>query len=107
MRTPLILVGLAAFSLAVAGSASAQPGPRNASASPAKPSGGLTAFRSDAELRRYLRRLKPEQEAVPIMYPPVMAPPPPPPPSPPPASAPSASAPAPSSVGESLNALPQ
>jgi hypothetical protein len=81
MRTPLLLAGLAAFSLA-AGTGSAQPAAKGAN----KPRGSLAAFRSDAELRAYLRRLKRQEEAeppvpVPVMPEPMYAPPPPPPPS--------------------------
>ncbi|HEU0134050.1 MAG TPA: beta-propeller domain-containing protein, partial [Allosphingosinicella sp.] len=98
MRTPLILVGFAAFSLAAAGSASAQSQARSPSAAAAKPRGGLTAFRSDSELRRYLRRLKRQEAAIPVMYPPVMEAPPPPPPPPPPSAPPPAGATAPSPI---------
>jgi hypothetical protein len=109
MRTPLLLAaGLAA--LAPAGPVSAQPGDGTAARTvQGKPRGGLTAFRSDSELRAYLRRLKRQEDSIPppIAY----APPPPPPmPAPPPPSSPSAAASAPSPVvatGESLNALPQ
>ncbi len=86
MRTPMLLAaGLAALSLAGAGAASAQSGD-GAKANAGKPRGSLTAFRSDFELRNYLRRLRRQQEAVPPepvpvpMPPPPMAPPPPPPP---------------------------
>lgn len=87
MRTPLILVGLAALSFIDAGDASAQAGNRGAAAS--KPSGSLTAFRSDAELRNYLRRLKRQQDAIPpaITYAPMPEPMPAPPAPPPPPSA--------------------
>lgn len=87
MRTPLLLAGLAFLSLA------ATPGPAQPAKGAGKPGGSLTAFRSDAELRAYLRRLKRQQEAEvpppmpspePVMY----APPPPPPSAPPPAGVP-------------------
>jgi hypothetical protein len=99
MRTPLLLAaGIAALSLAGAGTAFAQiRGGTASKAAPSKPQGGLTAFRSDAELRNYLRRLKRQQEAeipVPVMYEPVPAPM----PAPPPPPSPSAGAPAPSPI---------
>ncbi|HEX8623663.1 MAG TPA: beta-propeller domain-containing protein [Allosphingosinicella sp.] len=106
MRTPLLLAaGLVALSLAGAGSALAQPGGETRT-KPSKPSGGLTAFRSDSELRTYLRRLKRQQDAIPPepVYAPMPAPPPAPPPPPP-----SAGAPAPSPVvvtGTRVPALP-
>jgi hypothetical protein len=89
MRTPLLFIGMAAFSLAAAGAAAAQPGTgQGAASAPSKPRGGLTAFRSDAELRAYLRRLKRQQEAVqPVPVPMMMPPAPPPPSAPPPAGA--------------------
>jgi hypothetical protein len=105
MRIPLLgAVGSIALALACNGAALAQPAARTApAASSAKPSGGLAAFRSDAELRSYLRRLKSRQEKVHPAFVPMPAPPaPPPPPSAPP---PPGSAPAP--VAESINALPQ
>lgn len=94
MRTPLLLAaGLIALSLAGAGPASAQPGGGTpARAKPSKPSGGLTAFRSDAELRTYLRRLKRQQEST-MAYEPVPMPPPPSPPPPPPSAGAPASSP--------------
>src|SRR5215210_3203394 len=90
MRTPLLIVGLALLS--IDGPAAAQPGGEEGKAS--KPRGGLTAFRSDAELRTYLRRLKRQQDAIPpaIVYPPQPAPMPAPPPPPPPGGAPAPSA---------------
>ena len=99
MRTPLLLAaGLAALSVAGAGPGFAQSrGGTAAKAVPGKPSGGLTAFRSDSELRAYLRRLRRQQEKsrayepVPVPMPAPMAAPPPPPP-------PAAGAPAPSPV---------
>ncbi len=98
MRTPLLLAaGLAALSVAGAGPGFAQPrGDSAAKAIPGKPHGGLTAFRSDSELRAYLRRLKRRQESSRAFEPmpmpsPIYSPPPPPPP-------PSAGAPAPSPV---------
>ncbi|HYE28152.1 MAG TPA: beta-propeller domain-containing protein [Allosphingosinicella sp.] len=83
MRTPLLLASLAALSLAGAG-AMAQPSSPGA----ARPSGGLAAFRSDAELRAYLRRLKRDAEPIPPPSPPPPPPMPAPPPPPPPGSAP-------------------
>ncbi|HEX8125381.1 MAG TPA: beta-propeller domain-containing protein [Allosphingosinicella sp.] len=89
MRNTLLLAsGLLALSLA--GPGFAQPAPKGAS----KPRGSLTAFRSDSELRSYLRRLKRQEEAeppIPIPMPapepmPMYAPPPPPPPGAPAAS---------------------
>ncbi|HEX9948352.1 MAG TPA: beta-propeller domain-containing protein [Allosphingosinicella sp.] len=79
MRAPLLLAGLTVLSLALDDAASAQPGV----AAPSKPRGGLTAFRSDSELRTYLRRLKQREEPVP---PPIAYAPPPPPPPPVPQS---------------------
>ncbi|HYW14560.1 MAG TPA: beta-propeller domain-containing protein [Allosphingosinicella sp.] len=96
MRTPLILVTLAAASFAGADSASAQGRNRTPAAAPSKPSGSLTAFRSDSELRAFLRRLKRQEDANPPIPVPVMMetpPPAPPPPSPPPP--PGAAVPAP------------
>ncbi|MEO7178361.1 MAG: beta-propeller domain-containing protein, partial [Allosphingosinicella sp.] len=106
MRTPLLLVGLAAFSLFGAAGGSAHV--RKAAVGAMRPSGGLTAFRSDAELRSYLRRIKRQAEAedetaipMPVAEPVMYSPPPP----------PSAGAPAPSpvvSIGQDqLNDLPQ
>ncbi|HEY0130844.1 MAG TPA: beta-propeller domain-containing protein [Allosphingosinicella sp.] len=92
MRTTLLLAsGLLALSLAAPGFA--QPAPKGAN----KPRGSLTAFRSDAELRAYLRRLKRQEEAelpvpVPVMPEPMYAPPPPPPSAPPAAGAPAPNA---------------
>ncbi|HEX8222394.1 MAG TPA: beta-propeller domain-containing protein [Allosphingosinicella sp.] len=104
MRIPLLGAGLAALTLAAAGTSSAQPAGGTAPAAAAsKPSGGLAAFRSDAELRAYLRRLKQQQErdeVHPAFIPPPMPSPPPPPPPPPPGSAPAP-------VEQSINALPQ
>ncbi|HEX8482370.1 MAG TPA: beta-propeller domain-containing protein [Allosphingosinicella sp.] len=112
MRTlPLLAAGLAALSATAADRASAQPGDRQGpQAAPGKPRGGLTAFRSDAELRSYLRRLKRQEEAEPPV--PVYPPSPPPMPSPPPPPPPGASAPSPivvtgTNVAQSVNALPQ
>ncbi|HYJ82881.1 MAG TPA: beta-propeller domain-containing protein [Allosphingosinicella sp.] len=102
MRTPLLLVGLAL--LLHDDPASSQPGDGKASG----PGGGLTAFRSDIELRAYLRRLKRQQEReepAALAYEPMPPPPPPPPP-------PSAGAPATSpgyvasGLGENVNNLP-
>jgi hypothetical protein len=96
MRTPLLLAaGLAALSLSGAGPAFAQPGDETRT-KPGKPRGGLTAFRSDFELRNYLRRLKRQEEPpppMPVPEPVMYAPPPPPPPSAPPP--PGAAAPSP------------
>ncbi len=97
MRTPpLLAAGLAALVLG-AGPGFAQPGASGAAAGPSRPRGGLAAFRSDAELRAYLRRLKrqevpepPMPVPEPVMYAPM--------PPPPPSSAPPAGAPAPSPV---------
>ena len=84
MHTPLLLAaGLTALSLAGAGSAFAQPADQTGRQASSKPRGGLTAFRSDAELRNYLRRLRRQQEAIPPVPVPVMMPPPSPPPPPP------------------------
>ncbi|MGA9583664.1 MAG: hypothetical protein WBR13_17025, partial [Allosphingosinicella sp.] len=59
MRTPLLIAaGIAALSLAGPGFALAQLEKGKAASRPSKPSGGLTAFRSDSELRTYLRRLR-------------------------------------------------
>jgi hypothetical protein len=94
MRTPLLLAaGLAALSLSGAGPAIAQPSDETARGTRTKPSGSLTAFRSDAELRNYLRRLKRQQQAIPpaIAYAPMPQPVPVPPPAPPPSSGYSAS----------------
>ncbi|HYG46767.1 MAG TPA: beta-propeller domain-containing protein [Allosphingosinicella sp.] len=105
MRPPLLLASLAVLSLACTDAALARSAGREAAA--ARPSSGLTAFRSDAELRAYLRRLRREEsQAIPIPVPAPMPPPPPPMPAPPP----SAGAPASSPVvvtGESLSELPQ
>lgn len=108
MRTPLLLVaGLTAFSVTTAIPGFAQPrADATARALPSKPRGALTAFRSDAELRTYLRRLKRQEELAyePVPMPVMEAPPSPPPP--PSAGAPSqgfAAAPAATKV----NALPQ
>ncbi len=105
MRTPLLLAaGFAALSLSGAGAASAQAGDGSKS-NASKPRGSLTAFRSDSELRAYLRRLKREKEPMPPQ--PVYAPMPPPPPpmAPPPAA--SESAPSPIVVtGTSVAPLP-
>jgi hypothetical protein len=96
MRSSLLLAAsLAALSIVPAHGAFAQPGDRAASKpAPAKPRGSLTAFRSDAELRAYLRRLKRQEEAeppvpVPVPEPVMYAPPPPSAPPPPGAAAPS------------------
>jgi beta propeller domain-containing protein len=102
MRTPLLLAaGLATLALAAPDPGLAQPASKAPSAAASRPRGGLTPFRSDAELKAYLRRLKRQQDAIPpaIAY----APPQPEPmPAPPP---PSDTAPAPSPVvEESLNA---
>jgi hypothetical protein len=87
MRIPLLLsTCLAAFTVAAALPVFAQPSVGAAArAAPSKPRGGLTAFRSDAELGTYLRRLKRQQEAAyePVPVPVMEAPP----PSPPPPSA--------------------
>jgi hypothetical protein len=85
MRTPLMLAAaLALFSLAAPAPGFAQ------SPAASRPRGGLTAFRSDSELRAYLRRLKrQEEQAVPEpVYAPMPAPEAPPPPPPPSAGAP-------------------
>ncbi|HLL31260.1 MAG TPA: beta-propeller domain-containing protein, partial [Allosphingosinicella sp.] len=90
MRTPLLLVGLSLLSLAAADAAGQTRGADSAATAPGKPRGSLTAFRSDAELRTYLRRLKRQQEAaMPVPVPVMMSPPPAPPPPPPSAPAPS------------------
>ena len=106
MRTPLLLAaGLAALSLAGAGPACAQSGSA-AKATPGKPSGSLAAFRSDSELRAYLRRLRrAESQAIPEPVPVPMPAPMPSPPPPPSAGAPAA--PSPVIVQESVGALPQ
>ncbi|HEX8062346.1 MAG TPA: beta-propeller domain-containing protein [Allosphingosinicella sp.] len=85
MRVLLLLAATAvAFSLAGPGSA------QTSSTAAAKPRGGLTAFRSDAELRAYLRRLRRQQDSAPVPEPVIMPAPMAPPPAPPPgASAPS------------------
>jgi hypothetical protein len=107
MRTLLLLAaGLTVFSLASAAPGFAQPNiDATARTRPTKPRGGLTAFRSDAELRTYLRRLKRQENLAyePVPMPVMEAPPSPPPPS---AGAPSqgfAAAP----VATKVNALPQ
>ncbi len=89
MRTPLLAAGLAALVLG-AGPGFAKPGTSGATAGPSKPRGGLTAFRSDSELRSYLRRLKRQEVPEPPMPipEPVMYSPPPPPSAPPSAGAP-------------------
>jgi beta propeller domain-containing protein len=78
---PGLLAGSAlALVLLAAGAGAIAPAPvfaQPAAAAPNGPRGGLAAFRSDAELRAYLRRLRRQQEPPP-------PPPPPPPPSPPP-----------------------
>ncbi|MGZ8285329.1 MAG: beta-propeller domain-containing protein [Allosphingosinicella sp.] len=105
MRAPLLFaVSLAAYSLVGADAAGSQA--RNRAPAIAKPSGSLTAFRSDAELRAYLRRLKRrgETEAVPV-YAPVPEPMPAP-PAPPSAGAPSQSYVA-APVATKVDALPQ
>jgi hypothetical protein len=80
MRPPLLLA--AGLALIAAGAAVAQPAGPDATAVPSRPGGGLTAFRSDAELRAYLRRLKrQQQEAEPAFVPMPSPPAPPPPPS--------------------------
>lgn len=89
----LLAAGFALLSVAGTGALVA-PAPAEAAA----PSGSLTAFGSDSELRSYLRRLKREQEPPP---PPEPMPMPSPPPPPPPGGAPVVSAPT------SINALPQ
>jgi hypothetical protein len=107
MRTPLLLAAaLAALSLATAAPGFAQPQGRTAaSTGPSKPRGGLTAFRSDAELRTFLRRLKRRQQAItPVEYAPMPAPMPAPPP--PSAGAPSQSYAA-APLATKLNDLPQ
>lgn len=101
MRTPLLLAAaIATLSLSGPGGALAQPGQGTATKTlPSKPRGGLTAFRSDSELRAYLRRLKRQQESVPEpVPPPIMMAPPPPPPPPPSAPPPPGAASAPSPV---------
>ncbi|HEX8512312.1 MAG TPA: beta-propeller domain-containing protein, partial [Allosphingosinicella sp.] len=111
MRAPLLLAAaIATLALSGAGAAFAQSSEGTAAKTPpSKPRGGLTAFRSDAELRTYLRRLKRQQGAVPEPVPvpmpvPVMMSPPPPAAPPPPGAA---SAPSPIVVtGQSLNHLP-
>jgi hypothetical protein len=91
MRTSSRLIGWiatlgAALLLAAQGAAAQRgaPAPRPAAAPHA--SGGLTAFRSDAELRRFLRRLRRVESMVPVPSPVVM----PSPPSPPADAAPMA-----------------
>jgi hypothetical protein len=77
----LLAVSFAFLSLAplgaalVAAPAEAAPAPR--------PGGGLAAFRSDAELRAYLRRIKRQQDEIPPAFVPMPSPPPPPAPPPP------------------------
>jgi hypothetical protein len=108
MRTPLLFAaGLAAFSLTAAAPIVAQPRTGAAARTPpSRPHGGLTAFRSDSELRTYLRRLKRQEEAEPPepVYEPMPAPMPSPPP-PPSAGAPSQSYSAP--VAAKVADLPQ
>ena len=74
-----LLVGIGTTSLLAGHDALGQPQSRSQRPAAARASGSLTAFRSDADLRRYLRRLRAQQEPPP--------PPPPPPPSPSPPSA--------------------
>ncbi|MEA3064677.1 MAG: hypothetical protein QOJ27_1123 [Sphingomonadales bacterium] len=94
----LLVASFALLSLAPLGAALA---PAPAEAAPARrPNGGLTAFRSDAELRAYPRRLKRQQDSIPPAFVPMPSPPPPPAP-PPPGGAPVAAEPA------TVNALPQ
>jgi hypothetical protein len=71
MRTPLLLAALACVFLPASPS-----GARSASNGANRPSGSLTAFRSDAELRAYLRRLKRQEKArqAEIVYAPMPAP---------------------------------
>lgn len=89
-----LVAGLGAASLLAGHIAWSQPAPRNRAPVAAKASGSLTAFRSDADLRRFLRRLRDEQ----------MPPPPLPSPSPPPASpTPSAAPPAASDMGTAIS----
>ena len=77
MRSPLVLA--AGLALAATGAAVAQPADPSASAAaPSRPGGGLTAFRSDAELRAYLRRIKRQQEPPAPAFVPMPSPPPPP-----------------------------
>ncbi|HEX8263677.1 MAG TPA: beta-propeller domain-containing protein [Allosphingosinicella sp.] len=84
MRTPLLLAsGLAALVLASGPGLGQRPQPGVAAALPSQPRGGLAAFRSDAELRAYLRRLKRQQEEAAPPFVPQPAPMPPPPPPPP------------------------
>jgi len=106
MRNPLLLAaGLAAFSLAAPAPGFAQRSDSAERNSSSKPRGGLTAFRSDSELRAYLRRLKRQEEAEPQpVYEPMPVPMPSP-PSPPSASAPSQSYAAP--VATKVSPLPQ
>lgn len=92
MRTPLIATSIFAVLLVGAAPSPAQTG---SSTRMSKPSGSLTAFRSDSELRAYLRRLKRQEgaaEPLPMPAPEPMYAPPPPPSAP--SSAPSAAAPA-------------
>jgi hypothetical protein len=91
MRNTLLLAS-GVLALSLAGPGFAQPAAKGAS----KPRGSLTAFRSDSELRSYLRRLRHQEEAeppvpVPVMPEPMYAPPPPPPSAPPPSGAPAPS----------------
>ncbi|HYD36363.1 MAG TPA: beta-propeller domain-containing protein [Allosphingosinicella sp.] len=91
-RLVMLASGLAGLALPLAAAAFARPPAGTvAAAAPSRPGGGLTAFRSDAELRAYLRRIKREEEPEPAFVPP-------------PAPPPVASAPAPM-VGERVGVL--
>lgn len=107
MRAPLLLVAsLVAFSLTAPAPGFAQQRTDSATRTPpSKPRGGLTAFRSDAELRTYLRRLKRQEVPEPPQPVPEYAPMPSPPP-PPSAGAPSQGYVA-APVATKLNDLPQ
>jgi hypothetical protein len=83
--------------LLAGGIALSQPGTRGSSPAAARASGSLTAFRSDAELRRFLRRIRTSnrESMVPLEAPPAMA-----------APMPASPAPADVSSGDALNDLP-
>ena len=87
----LLLLASGLLALSLAGPGFAQPAPKGAS----KPRGSLAAFRSDSELRSYLRRLRRQEEAEPPI--PMPAPEPAPMYAPPPPAAPPPAASAPQS----------
>ena len=85
-RRTLLWIGavLGAGALVAGGIAISQPGSRTTQAAAGKASGSLTAFRSDAELRQFLRRIRTQHEpadnltedmAMPMSAPPAAAPP--------------------------------